>query len=111
MKGKKLPWVRMPLIDFAEDERFALMPKAAKGVLFDALVQEWLGDGLPNDMAAIAALTHSTPREIKACWQYVGPFFTGRTDGRLVFEVFEKERKHAAEVSAKRGDAAKSRWH
>jgi hypothetical protein len=111
MRARKMPWVRMLLIDFAEDERFVLMPKPAKGILFDALVQEWVLDGLPNDLAAIAALTNSKLREVKASWQHVGPFFTGRTDGRLVFEPFQKEREHAAEVSAKRGDAAKSRWH
>ena len=106
----KLPWVQFYVFDLVEDERFVLMPKAAKGVFMDALCQEWVNDGLPNDMAAIALLTHSTKAELKKSWKFIGLFLEKRDDFRLIYPPFEIARAHAAKVAAERKRAAEVRW-
>lgn len=106
----KLPWVRLHVFDLAQDERFVLMPKAVKGVFMDALLAEWMNNGLPNDQAAVAALTHSTAREIETAWPHIVAFLEVRADGRLVYPEFEVERQRAERVSSVKSQNAKKRW-
>lgn len=106
---KNLPYMRWFPADAESDEKYSSMSDEELGFFHRCLNKSWTNNGLPCEMASLAAMMRVTPRYLARVWNRVGPCWY-QSEGRLYNRRQEEERTHARSKSESASNAVRTRY-
>ena len=98
--------------DFFSSDKVDRMSMTERGCYITLLGKDWLENGLPTDVAELAAMCRMKPSQFRRMWEHgkLHECFTEK-NGRYFNPRLEVERRAQAEFRKRQKEKAEKRWH